>query len=71
MSLTTEQRDRIKACYSNIRSDLFVELKERQQNVYIHKLDEVVTTIVKENPDCFRGSVVQRIYLKGKHNGTV
>jgi len=71
MSLTAEQRDRIKACYSNIRSDRFVELKERQQNVYIHKLDEVVTTIVKENPDCFRGSVVQRIYLKGKHNGTV
>lgn len=71
MSLTTEQKDRIKACHSNMGADRFVELKERQQNVYIHKLDEVVTSIVKESPDCFRGSVVQRVYLKGKHNGTV
>ena len=71
MSLTAEQRDRIKACWSNIDASRFIELKERQQNVYINKLDEVVTSIVKESPDCFRGSVVQRIYLKGKHNGTV
>jgi hypothetical protein len=71
MSLTAEQRDRIKACWSNIDASRFIELKERQQNVYINKLDEVVTSIVKESPDCFRGSVVQRIYLKGKYNGTV
>jgi len=71
MSLTAEQRDRIKACWSNIDASRFIELKERQQNVYINKLDEVVTSIVKESPDCFRGSVVQRVYLKGKYNGTV
>ena len=67
MSLTTEQRDRIKSCWSGMRSDRFIELKERQQNVYINKLDDVVESLVRENPDCFRGSVVQRVYLKGKN----
>lgn len=71
MSLTVDQKNKIKACWSGIDASRFIELKERQQNVYINKLDEVVTSIVKESPDCFRGSVVQRIYLKGKHHGTV
>jgi len=71
MSLTADQKDRIKACHSNISADRFIELKQKQQNVYIDKLDEVVESIIKESPDCFRGSVVQRVYLKGKHHGTV
>lgn len=71
MRLTNEQQDRIKACYSGLSADFFIQLKERQQNVYINKLDAVVTSIIKESPDCFRGSVVQRVYLKGKHNVTI
>lgn len=71
MSLTADQKDRIKACYSNMGADRFIELKEKQQNVYINKLNEVVESIIKESPDCFRGSVVQRVYLKGKYHGTV
>lgn len=62
--LTTEQRERIKACWSGMRADLFLELSERGQNVFINKLDDVVLELIKENPDAFRGSVVQRVYMK-------
>lgn len=68
--LTEDQRNEIKSCWSGMRADVFLALKEREQNSYIKKLDDVVTEIVKKNPDLFKGSVVQRVYLKGKHNGT-
>ena len=62
--LTQDQQQRIKACYSGLSADRFVELKLRQQNSYLDKLDDVVDKVISESPDLFRGSVVKQAMLR-------
>jgi len=64
--LTEDQKQRIKKCYSGISADAFVELKVRQQETYMSRLDLVIDKIVKESPDLFRGSFVKQVMLRSK-----
>jgi hypothetical protein len=64
--LTEDQKQRIKKCYSGVSADVFVELKVRQQETYMSRLDLVLDKIVKESPDLFRGSFVKQVMLRSK-----
>lgn len=64
--LTEDQRTKIKECYSGLKANHFLELKIKQQNVYMDKLDNVVNNIILESPDLFKGSVVKQAVLRRK-----
>lgn len=62
--LTEDQKTKIKECYSGLKANHFLELKIKQQNVYMDKLDDVVNNIIFESPDLFQGSVVKQTMLR-------